>query len=212
MRLFAYGRSSASYRVRIALYHKQVPFELVTIAHADGEHRGEEHRARNPFGQVPVLEIDDRGTPVYLAQSLAIIEFLEERFPARPLLPRDHLGRARARELAEMVNAGIQPLQNTSVLAYLRDELHTDEQAYARLVIRRGLEAIAARARETAGRFLVGDQPTVADVCLVPQLLNARRLDVSLEGLATLLAIDERCRALPGWELAHPDRQPDAAP
>lgn len=210
MRLFAYGGSSASYRVRIALYHKQIPFELATVAYARGEHHGDEHRARNPLGQVPVLEIDDRGEPVYLAQSLAIIEYLEERFPARPLLPRDLLARARAREFAEIVNAGTQPLQNTWVLSYLRDELHADELAWGRLVIRRGLDAIAARARASAGRFLVGDVPSLADVCLVPQLLNARRFGVELDGLGPLLSIDERARALPGWELAHPDRQPDA--
>jgi maleylpyruvate isomerase len=159
---------------------------------------------------VPVLEIREAGGQVHLAQSLAIIEYLEERFPDTPLLPRGAIARARVRELAEIVNAGTQPLQNLPLLEYLDGQLHVDSNAWARRHIRRGLEALESRARLTAGVFLVGDAPSVADVCLVPQMFNARRFDVPFDGLETIVRIDESCRALPRWEAAHPSRQPDA--
>jgi maleylpyruvate isomerase len=210
MRLYAYHRSSASYRVRIALEHKQLPFELVPVCLPAREQQTDDYRRRNPLAQVPTLEIEHEDAPVFLAQSLAIIEYLDERYPARPLLPKHPLLRARARELAEIVNAGIQPLQNTTLVRYLREELRVDDAAWVQRVTRRGLEALEARATQCAGRFLVGDQPSVADVFLVPQLYNARLAGVTLEGLETLLTIETRCRELPGWERAHPDRQPDA--
>ena len=210
MRLYAYYRSSASYRVRIALYHKQLPFELTPVSIVANEQQSAAHRARNPMQQVPVLELEHEGRTVQLAQSLAIIAYLDGRYPEPPLLPRDLLARARALELAEIVNAGIQPLQNSGVVRYIRDELHGDAEAWSRRAIQHGLAALAARAAESAGRFMVGDAPSIADVRLVPQLYNARRLAVALDGLDLLLRIDERARALPGWDRAHPDRQPDA--
>lgn len=212
MRLYAYFRSSASYRARLALHHKQLPFEVVPVSVLDGSTHAPEHLARNPLGQVPVLEIDTPRGIIQLAQSLAIIEFLDEIHPETPLMPRDPIQRARVRELAEIVNAGIQPLQNTPVLQRIEQELKGDKLAWVRHFMRKGLEALEARARLTAGRFLVGDSPTLADVCLVPQIYNARRFDVSLAGLDTLVAVDARCMQLPRWELAHPDRQPDAPP
>jgi maleylpyruvate isomerase len=210
VRLYSYFRSSASYRVRIALHHKQLPFELVPVALYRDEHRTAEHRARNPLAQVPVLELRRGDSTMHIAQSLAIIEYLEERHPQHPLLPRDLLLRAHARELAELVNAGIQPLQSSAITRLIRDELKGDAVGFSRAAVQRGLEALAQRARQTAGKFLVGDEVSIADVCLVPQLHNARRFGVSFEQLEQLLDIDARCRTLPGWELAHPDRQPDA--
>ncbi len=212
MRLYAYYRSSASYRVRLALQHKQLPYELVPVSILKNETHSPEHLARNPLGQVPVLEIESEQGPVHLAQSLAIIEYLDELHPERPLVPRDAVARARARELAEIVNSGIQPLQNTPVLQHLEKELHADSKAWARHFMHRGLSALEARARSTAGQFLVGDSPSIADVYLVPQMYNARRFELSLEGFPTLVAIDARCQELPNWALAHPDRQPDAPP
>ena len=210
MRLYAYYRSSASYRVRIALYHKQLAFEITPVSLVENQHQSETHRARNPMQQIPVLEVEHEGRTVQLAQSMAIILYLDARHPERRLLPADALDRARAVELAEIVNAGIQPLQNTGVVRYLRDELQADAETWSRRVIQRGLAALAARAEQTAGAFLVGDQLSIADVFLVPQMYNARRLGVSLEGLDVLVRIDARCRALPGWDRAHPDNQPDA--
>ena len=210
MRLFAYYRSSASYRVRLALQHKQIPHELVPVNILKNETHAPEHLARNPLGQVPVLEIQTAQGPVHLAQSLAIIEYLDELHPERPLLPRDAVLRARARELAEIVNSGTQPLQNTPVLQHVEKELHADARAWAQRFIHKGLVALEARAKHTAGQFLVGDAPSIADVCLVPQMYNARRFEISLEALPTLVAIDARCQELPNWALAHPDRQPDA--
>jgi maleylpyruvate isomerase len=209
MRLYSFYRSSASYRVRLALHHKEIPFEQVPVSIALGEQRLPEHLLRNPIGQVPVLEVSHEGRPTYLAQSLAIIEYLEERFPNAPLLPREPIARAHSRELAEVVNAGIQPMQNAPLLARVK-EISGESEGWAKYYIRFGLEAIERRARVTAGAFLVGDVPTLADVCLVPQMYNARRFEVPLEGLDTLVAIDERCRALPRWVRAHPDAQPDA--
>ena len=208
MRLYAYFRSSASYRVRLALQHKNLPFELSTVSILKSEQRSAEHLARNPLGQVPVLEVDGQ----HLAQSMAIIEYLDELHPEPALLPKDALARARARELAEIVNAGTQPLQNTPVLERVKNELKSDQNAWARFFIHKGLSALEARARVTAGRFLVGDTPSIADVFLVPQMYNARRFEISLDELPTLVAIDARCQALPRWELAHPDKQPDALP
>ncbi len=120
MRLYAYYRSSASYRVRIALQHKNIPYEVETVSIVEGTNRGEAHLARNPIGQVPVLEFERDGKKVHLAQSVAILEYLEETHPSPSLLPKEPIARARVRELVELVNSGIQPLQNTPVLAELR--------------------------------------------------------------------------------------------
>jgi maleylpyruvate isomerase len=209
MRLYAYYRSSASYRVRLALEHKGLSYEVVSLAIAEGEQRDAAHRARNPIGQVPVLELDVDGETIYLAQSLAIIEYLDEIHPASPLLPSTPLMRQRARELAEIVNSGTQPLQNISTLEHVRS-LGADAEAFARRYIENGLRALAARSRSTRGAFLIGDAPSIADVCLVPQMFNARAFGIDLVGLEALVEIDARAQALPRWSRAHPLAQPDA--
>jgi len=209
MRLFAFYRSSASYRVRLALAHKGLPYDVVPVALSAGEQRESEHRARNPIGQVPVLELRIGDQPVLLAQSVAIMEYLEETHPEPALLPQTPIDRARVRELTELVNSGIQPLQNLTVLQHV-DAVGADSAEWARLFVRRGLVALEERSRTTRGAFLFGDTPTFADICLVPQMLNARALGVSLEDLDALLTIDARCQALPGWDAAHPSVQPDA--
>lgn len=210
LRLYGYYRSSSSYRVRIALHHKQIAFEAVPVSIRAGEHMSPAHLRRNPFGQVPVLEIHHQGASLHLAQSIAIIEYLEERFPRFPLLPADPVARCRVRELAEIVNSGTQPLQNLPLLVHLENDLGVDSTAWARRHIRRGLEALEARATVTAGAFLVGDTPTMADVFLVPQMFNALSYKVSLDGLETVVRVNQACRALPSWEAAHPARQADA--
>lgn len=204
--LYGYWRSSASWRVRIGLNLKGIAVRHVSVNLAGGDQRDGAHLARNPIGQVPVLELED-GT--WLTQSLAILDHLDQRVPDPPLFPREPLARARAFALAEVVNSGIQPLQNLSVLAAV-DALGGDRKAWAHDAIARGLLALEQAASGSTGAFLVGDTVSVADVCLVPQLYNARRFGVSLDGLPTLRAIEARCAALPAFEASHPDHQHDA--
>jgi maleylpyruvate isomerase len=211
MKLYGYWRSSSSWRVRIALEIKARPWQYAAVQLLEGEQNRSAHANRNPMQQVPVLEVEEDGKLVRLGQSLAIIEYLEERFPEPPLLPADRVLRARARQLAEIVNSGIQPMQNLALLAHLKAVAPgVHRKAFPAHFIARGLGAIEAIATQTAGRYLVGEQVTLADVCLVPQLYSARRFDVELDPFPTLLAIEARLAALESFQRAHPDRQPDA--
>jgi maleylpyruvate isomerase len=137
------------------------------------------------------------------------MEYLEETHPSPPLLPREAVARAKVRELVELVNSGIQPLQNLSVLNHVAS-LGGDSREWARHYILKGLVALETRTRETRGAFLLGDPPTLADVCLVPQMFNARHLEVDTGAIAPLVDIDARCQGLPRWDRAHPQAQPDA--
>jgi len=161
---------------------------------------------------VPVLVVDDAGgARRVIAQSMAILGYLEDRFPTPPLLPAEPWLRARARQLAEMVNAGIQPFQNLSLLKRLGERGVADPQAdIARHFNTRGLGALEALAGETAGRFLIGDAPTIADVYLVPQLYGGRRFGVDVAAFPTLLRVETACAALPAFAAARPEVQPDA--
>jgi maleylpyruvate isomerase len=209
--LHSYWRSSASYRVRIGLGLKQLAYDYVTVNIVKGEQHAEAYRAKNPIGQVPTLEIiEDDGRRIALTQSLAILEYLEERWPDPPLLPRDPYLRARARLLAEIINAGIQPMQNIQTAKRIK-ALGGDPDAWARQFIVDGLASFARAAAETAGAFCVGDAPTIADCCLVPQLVAVRRLKIELDASCQpLFAIEARCLALPGFAAAVPEAQPDA--
>jgi maleylpyruvate isomerase len=210
---YDYWRSSSAWRVRIALHFKQISVErrAVNLLAEGGEQHQADFQALNPLSEVPVLVVDDAaGAPRVIAQSMAILHYLEERFPAPPLLPADPWLRARARQLAEMVNAGIQPFQNLSLQQRLRANGIADPALVARQSNARGLGALEALAPETAGRFLIGDAPTLADVYLVPQLYAARRYDVDLAPFPGLLRIEAACAALPAFAAAHPDLQPDA--
>jgi maleylpyruvate isomerase len=210
MILYDYWRSSSAWRVRIALHVKGIPFErrVVNLIKDGGEQHAATFHAMNPSRQVPVLITDD-GRPI--AQSMAIIGYLEERHPAPALLPADAWLRARARQLAEMVNSGTQPLQNLTVLDHVQAG-GMDRNEWARHFIARGLAALEAAAHETAGRFLVGDAVSLADAYLIPQLYNARRFNVDLAPLPTLVRIESACAALPAFAAAHPDAQSDAVP
>ena len=210
MKLYNYWRSSASWRVRIALAHKGLAYQYVPVHIVHSEQHQLSYRERNPMMQVPTLEIDDGDRTLHLGQSLAIIEYLEERYPKPHLLPEDRGGRARARQIAEIINSGVQPFQNLPLLGYLKDELGADEKQWARNMNQKGLEAVEAMAKAASGRFLIGDAPTIADVCLVPQLYSARRFGVDVQAFPTLLRIEASCVELEAFMAAHPDRQPDA--
>lgn len=206
MKLYAYWRSSASWRVRIGLHLKGIPFEIVPVNLREGEQAQTPHLGRNAFAQVPVLERPD-GTQ--LTQSLAILQWLDATHPQPALFPADPWQRAQVLALAEMVNAGIQPLQNFAVLKAV--EKHgADRATWARDVIQRGLIALQRNARPHAGRFLFGDQVTLADLCLVPQLYNARRFDCDLSELQLLTDVEARCESIEAFAKAHPSVQPDA--
>ena len=213
MKLYSYFRSSASFRVRIALALKGIDYEYaaVHLVQEGGQQFAAGFKAMNPAALVPVL--DDDGT--ILTQSLAIIEYLDETRPQPPLLPADAAGRARVRALALAVACEIHPLNNLRVLNYLTGTLGVStaqKDGWYRYWCDVGLEAIETRLqRESAtGRFCHGDTPTLADVCLVPQLANARRFAVDLAAFPRLLAIDAACQQLPAFAAAAPARQPDA--
>jgi maleylpyruvate isomerase len=211
MRLYSYWRSSSAWRARIALAYKRIPHELVTVHLLKGEQNGEAFRKLNPMGQVPVLELDDDGRPLRLTQSIAIIEYLDERFPERPLLPAAREDRARARELAEIVNSGMQPMQNLT-LQRAFEQSGVDVSSFRKQALERGLVALERLAMESAGRFLVRDGVTLADIYLVPQLASARRFNVDLEPFPTLRRVDAECSALAEFQSAHPNAQPDFDP
>lgn len=218
--LHGYWRSSATWRVRIGLALKGVDYTNVPVhlVKDGGMQHSAAHVARNPMHQVPVLEAvhtapDGTRAPVQLTQSLAILGFLDAVCPADAprLIPADPMAAARAWQLAEIVNAGIQPLQNLSVLQALAAQ-GVDKGAWGKDVIGRGLAALLATSADCRGTYLVGDAPSIADICLVPQMYNARRFGVDLEPLAALVEIEARCAALPAFAAAHPDVQPDAQP
>ena len=214
MKLYTYFRSSAAYRVRIALNLKGLSYESVPVhlLKDGGEQLSEHYRAINPSAQVPAME--DEG--IVLTQSLAIIEYLEELHPAAPLLPRDAAGRARVRALALMVACDIHPLNNLRVLRHLVHSMGLSEQARTDWYLhwlREGmaaLEAHLARAPGT-GRFCHGDSPTMADCFLVPQVFNASRYQLDMAPYPTIARIDAACAVLPAFIEAHPQQQADAA-
>jgi maleylpyruvate isomerase len=212
LKLYGFWRSTATWRVRIALEYKGIAYDYEPIDLRKGaeEQHSEEYRSKNPMRQVPLIELDGGAGGLRIAQSLAIIEYLEERFPEPRLLPIDPLLRARARQLAEMTNSGIQPLQNTSVQAFVKDELNADEEAWTQHWVRRGLSALEVVTAETAGRFSIGDSLSLPDIVLVPELSFARRFSIPLDPYPTLTRIEAACADLPAFARAHADRQPDA--
>ena len=204
--LYDYYRSSAAYRVRIALNLKGVEYESRPVNLLHSEQKADDYRALNPQGLVPMLEIDGHR----LTQSLSIIVYLDQLFPDPPLMPRDPVDGAHVRALALTVACDIHPLNNLRVLKYLSGELglpQEERDAWYIHWVREGLPALEAMARPGAGKFLFGDEPTIADVCLVPQLYNARRYNVPLDDYPTLLRADENAAALEAFAAAHPDRQ-----
>ena len=212
MKLYGYFRSSAAFRVRIALNLKKLDYENAFIHLRRGDQVRPEFLGVNPQGLVPALEIGgDR-----LIQSMAIIEYLDETIPDPPLLPKTPAARARVRSIAQAIACDIHPLNNLRVLKYLTGTLGVSEDpknAWYRHWIELGLAALEAQlARDSrTGAFCDGEKPTLADVCLIPQLANARRYDFSIDAYPTLGRIESHCLALDAFARAAPDRQPDAA-
>jgi maleylacetoacetate isomerase len=204
--LYDYWRSSAAYRVRIALNLKGVDYESRQIDLREDEQKSGEYRALNPQGLVPMLEIDGHR----LTQSLAIINYLDLRYANQPLIPASAAERAHVVAMAMTVACDIHPLNNLRVLKYLKNQLgHSQDEVDAWYVhwIAEGLPALETMAEPGAGKFLFGDAPTGADVCLIPQLYNARRFDVPLDAYPTLLRAEENANQLEPFAAAHPDRQ-----
>lgn len=208
MRLFGYFRSTASYRVRIALNLKGLPHDMAFVQLRAGEQRSPDFLARNPQGLVPALEIDGGAV---LTQSLAICEYLDEVHPEPAILPADPVERAHVRSFAQAIACDVHPIQNLRVLDRLRGLGLDEEQVtgWARTVIEDGLDACDRMIAGEAGRFCFGDSVTLADICLVPQLVNARRFGVDLRW-PRLLAIEAACLALPAFARATPEAQADA--
>jgi len=211
MKLYGYFRSSAAYRVRIALALKGLEFENVAVNLKPGtsEQRSAEYLALNPQGRVPFFTDGD----VAISQSPAILEYLEETYSSAPLLPADAISRATVRQMASLIACDIHPLNNISVLQTLKADLGADDTAvqqwYDRWIVD-GFSAFEALLKDTAGQYCFGDTPTLADVYLVPQVWNARRFNTPLEAFPEIVRIDAACNALDAFRVAAPEQQPDA--
>jgi maleylacetoacetate isomerase len=208
--LYSFFRSSAAYRVRIAFNLKGLGFDTVAIhlQKDGGQNRKPAYRAINPQMRVPALRLD---SGELLTQSLAIIEYLDEVHPQPPLLPSDPVERAQVRALAQLVACDIHPLNNVAPLRYLKNELGQDQgkiDAWYHHWVREGFDAIEAMV--APGPYACGADVTLADICLVPQIANARRLKVPLDSYPKIVAIDAACAKLTAFEEARPERQPDA--
>ncbi|PIE19271.1 MAG: maleylacetoacetate isomerase [Proteobacteria bacterium] len=219
--LYAYFRSSASYRVRIALAYKGLAYAYrpVHLLEGGGQQLSEAYRAVNPLAELPALVIEGAGqggADAILAQSVAILEYLEEVHPQPPLLPATGpLERARVRQLVESVNSSIQPVQNLKVMKKLGADYGADRPAmfrWARYWVERGFEGLEALLTRTAGRYAFGDAVTLADVALVPQVYNARRFDCDMARFPTIARVSAAAEAIDAFVAAHPHRQPDTPP
>ncbi len=203
--LHDYYRSSAAYRVRIALNLKGLEYDGKPVNLADGDQRSDAYRALNPQGLVPMLEIDG----LRLTQSLAIMVYLDQRFPDPPLMPADPADGAHVRAMALAIACDIHPLNNLRVLKYLAGPLRLGEDErkdwYAHWITQ-GFAALETMAAPKSGDFMFGDTPTLADVCLVPQMYNARRFEVPVDAYPTLLRADQNATKVEAFAQAHPDK------
>jgi maleylacetoacetate isomerase len=210
MKLYNFFRSSASFRVRIALELKGLDYEYVPVHLAKGEHRRENYAAVSPAMLVPTLETDGVER---LGQSMAIIEYLDETHPEPPLLPRDALGRAKVRALAQMIACEIHPLNNLRVLKYLVHELKLEEEiknTWYRHWVRDGLEAFERQLNQLPpSTYCYGETPTLADCCLVPQIFNGKRFNANFDGLPRTMAAFDACMSHPAFQKAQPSSCPD---
>ena len=206
MILYSYWRSSAAYRVRIALAMKGIAHEVRTVDLRTGKHRDPAYLGVHPQGLVPCLVDGD----VAITQSLAIIEYLDELYPEPALLPKDPAGRARVRAAAAVIASDIHPINNLRVLNYLKAELGQPQAVLDRWMAHWIDDGFTALEASAGAPYLFGDRVTMADLCLVPQFYNARRFGVDLSAFPRLSAVEGNLLALPGFAAAHPDKQPDA--
>jgi maleylacetoacetate isomerase len=209
MRLYSFFRSSASYRVRIALALKGFKYETTSIKFSENAHRSDAFRKVNPQQRVPVLDLGDGNL---LLQSLAIIEYLDEIRPEPPLLPKDPIERARVRAVAQIISSDIHPLNNVGVRQVLTGKFNADEaalQEWTAYWINEGFAAVDRLIEP--GPYAFGDAITLADICIVPQVYNARRYKVPLDDFPKIVAVDAAAREHPAFLVAAPEAQPDAA-
>lgn len=211
MKLYNYFRSSASFRVRIALNLKGLAYEYIAVHLARGDHKKPEFAAKAADQLVPLLDLQGDGQ-IQLSQSMAIMEYLDETHPEPPLLPHDALGRVKVRALAQSIACEIHPLNNLRVLKYLTRELKVEEAAkntWYRHWVREGLLSFERQMTQTAGQFCYGDTPSMADCCLVPQIFNGQRFDTDFSGLPRTMAIFDACMQLEAFQKAAPAACPD---
>jgi maleylacetoacetate isomerase len=209
MKLYTYYRSTAAYRVRIALNYKQVDYDSIPVNLLEGKQFNQDYEAVNPQMRVPTL-VD--GTFI-LGQSMAILEYLEEKYPKPALLPDDLAERAQVRFIAQLIASDIHPLNNVSVLNYLKQTLHHDQKTVNEWYfnwLEKGFNALETLLAAKKGPFALGDTLTIADVCLIPQISNAFRFGFSMDAYPRLLDINEHCLTLPFFEKAKPENQADA--
>jgi maleylacetoacetate isomerase len=210
VKLYSYHRSSAAYRVRIALNLKGLAYQYAPVNLLQQEQKSDAYLQRNPQGLLPALETDDGHI---LAQSVAILEWLEDIHPEPALLPTDPLKRAQVRSLVNSIACDVHPLNNLSILNYLRDELEADKQKVSQWYttwVHRGFDAIEQSLAAANEPFCLGKTPSMADVCLVPQVYNAKRFKVPLENHPNILRVCDHCNTLEAFTTAAPEAQPDA--
>lgn len=208
MKLHSYFRSGAAWRVRIGLHLKGIPFETVSHDLRTGAQRHPDYLARNPQGLIPALELDD-GT--ILTQSLAILEWLDETHPTPPILPANPIQRAHVRAVALAIAADTHPIQNLGVLKRIEALTSADTaRQWAQTTIANGLQAVETLISRNPGPYAFGPTPTLADILIIPQLLNARRFDTNLTPYPRIRAVEAACQTHPAFQAAHPDAQPDA--
>jgi maleylacetoacetate isomerase len=209
MRLYDYWRSSAAYRVRIALNIKGLEVEQMPVDLRAGGQRAEEYLKLNPQGLVPFFE----DGPLAISQSMAILEYLDEAYPEAPILPADPIQRAKARAVAQIIACDIHPLNNLRVLQFLESHLKANQKQrglWYHHWLSNGFQAVEAMVKDLPGDFCLGDEPTLADICLVPQVYNAKRYEFDLSAYPTIRAINDRCQAVEAIAKAAPQHQPDA--
>jgi maleylacetoacetate isomerase len=206
LKLYHYWRSSCSWRVRWALHYKKIECELIHINLLSGEAQSPSHLEKNPQGYVPALEISELHYKLFLSESLPIIEWLEESFPDTPsLLPGNTFERAKIRQLAEVINSGTQPIQNLSVMN-AHSENPDEKKRWAQKWIKKGLLSYEKILGETSGEYSVGDQLTLADLCLIPQVYNANRFEVDITDCPKICAIDKKARTTTSYLSSEPSR------